>query len=180
MPEGHSIHWCIFQWLTLPWGHHAVVDKAEQDCHQHHPPFTSIFSRAVIGFGVILGIIHSRWRALNVHFWVAGCLQWCITPTANQLHDRDMPNIVGIPMRFACRGVCIMRYCGPMRYAMQFPAHRLGGQMELCVMRGYALSEACVMRGSTVHTTLVTFSHLVVSDRMCRNDYFSLLGGGND
>ena len=43
-----------------------------------------------------------------------------------------------------------MRYCGPMCYAMQFPAHRLGGQMELCVIRGYALSEVCVMRGSTV------------------------------
>jgi len=43
-----------------------------------------------------------------------------------------------------------MRYCGPMRYAVQFPAYRLGGQMELCVIRGYALSEVCVKRGSTV------------------------------
>ena len=45
-----------------------------------------------------------------------------------------------------------MRYCGPMRYAMQFPAHQLGGPMELCIIRGYALSEVCVMRGSTVFT----------------------------
>ena len=28
------------------------------------------------------------------------------------------------------------------------PPH--GGQMELCVIRGYALSEVCVKRGSTV------------------------------
>ena len=53
-------------------------------------------------------------------------------------------------MRFVSTGVCIMRYCGPMRYAVQFPAHRLGGRMELCVIRGYALSEVCVKRGSTV------------------------------
>ena len=62
----------------------------------------------------------------------------------------SMSNIVSIPMRFACQGVCVMRYCGPMRYALQFPAHRLGGRMELCVIRGYALSEVCVKRGSTV------------------------------
>jgi len=43
-----------------------------------------------------------------------------------------------------------MHYCGPMCYAMQFPAHRLGGQMELCIIRGSALSEVCIMRGSTV------------------------------
>jgi hypothetical protein len=53
-------------------------------------------------------------------------------------------------MRFVSAGVCVMRYCGPMRYAVQFPAHRLGGGMELCVIRGYALSEVCVKRGSTV------------------------------
>ncbi|KAF8968334.1 hypothetical protein BDZ97DRAFT_429223 [Flammula alnicola] len=46
-----------------------------------------------------------------------------------------------------------MPYCGPMCYAMQFPAHQLGGRMELCVIRGYALSEVCVMRGSTVYTS---------------------------
>ena len=46
-----------------------------------------------------------------------------------------------------------MPYCGPMRYAMQFPAHQLGGWLELCVIRGYALSEVCVKRGSTVVLT---------------------------
>ena len=51
---------------------------------------------------------------------------------------------------FCFRRVCVMRYCGPMRYAVQFPAHRLGGRLELCVIRGYALSEVCVKRGSTV------------------------------
>jgi len=61
-----------------------------------------------------------------------------------------MSNIVGISMHFAHRGVCVMRYCGPMHYAMQFPTHRLGGRMELCVTRGYVLSEVCVKRGSTV------------------------------
>ncbi len=43
-----------------------------------------------------------------------------------------------------------MRYGGPMRYAVQLPAYQLGGHMELWVMRGYALSEVCIMRGSTV------------------------------
>ena len=62
----------------------------------------------------------------------------------------SMSNIVVIPMRFARQGVCVRRYCGPMRYAVQFPAHRLGGRMELCVIRGYALSEVCIKRGSTV------------------------------
>jgi len=63
-----------------------------------------------------------------------------------------MSNIVGIPMCFACQGVCVMHYCGPMRYAVQcqFPAHQLDGRMELCVIRGYALSEVCVKRGLTV------------------------------
>jgi hypothetical protein len=37
-----------------------------------------------------------------------------------------------------------------MPYAMQFLAHQLGSRMELCVIRGYALSEVCLMRGSTV------------------------------
>ena len=50
-----------------------------------------------------------------------------------------------------------MRYCGPMRYAMQFPAHRLGGQMELCVIRGYALSEVCVMRGFDCSRNYISF-----------------------
>ena len=27
-----------------------------------------------------------------------------------------------------------MCYCGPMHYAVQFPAHRLGGWLELCVI----------------------------------------------
>jgi len=53
-------------------------------------------------------------------------------------------------MRFVSEGVCVMRHCGPMCYAVQFPSHRLGGQTELCVIRGYALSEVCVKRSSTV------------------------------
>ena len=62
-------------------------------------------------------------------------------------------------MRFVSAGVCVMRSCGPMRYAVQFPAHRLGGRLELCVIRGYALSEVCVKRGSTVaiNTTFLSF-----------------------
>jgi hypothetical protein len=43
-----------------------------------------------------------------------------------------------------------MCYCGPVRYALQFPAHQLGGWMELCVIRDHALSEVWVKRGSTV------------------------------
>ena len=34
-----------------------------------------------------------------------------------------------------------------MRYAVQFPAHRLGGRIELCVILGLCV---CVKRGSTV------------------------------
>jgi hypothetical protein len=48
-----------------------------------------------------------------------------------------------------------MRYCGPMRYAMQFPAHQLGGHKKLCVIRGYALSEVCVKRESTVQRKIM-------------------------
>jgi hypothetical protein len=66
-----------------------------------------------------------------------------------------MPNIVGIPMCFAWQGVCVMRYCGPTRYAMQFPANQLGGHKKVCVIRGHALSEVCVKRGSTVNTICI-------------------------
>ena len=68
-----------------------------------------------------------------------------------------MSNMVGIPMCFARQGVCVMRYCGPMCYAMQFPAYQLGGPTELCVIRGYALLEVCVMRGSTVPVSIQRF-----------------------
>jgi hypothetical protein len=54
-------------------------------------------------------------------------------------------------MHFAYQRVCVMYYCGPMCYAMQFPAHQLGGWMKSCVIRGYALSEVCVKRGLTVY-----------------------------
>ena len=50
-----------------------------------------------------------------------------------------------------------MRYCGPMRYAVQFPAHRLGGRLELCVIRGYALSEVCVTAVSENLVSIVFF-----------------------
>ena len=63
------------------------------------------------------------------------------------------------PMRFVSEGVCVMHYCGPMPYAVQFPAHQLGGPMELCVIRGYVLSEVCVKRGSTVCCQLLTINN---------------------
>jgi len=53
-------------------------------------------------------------------------------------------------MRFVSERVCVMRYCGPMRYALHFPANQVGGNIELCVIKGYAFSEVCIMRGSTV------------------------------
>jgi hypothetical protein len=56
------------------------------------------------------------------------------------------------PMGFACRGVWVMGYCGPMGYGMQFPANQVGGQLRLWDIRGYGLSEVWVMRGSTVHS----------------------------
>ena len=52
----------------------------------------------------------------------------------------NISNIVDIPMPF----------CGPMPYTMQFSAHQISGQVELCLKRGYALSEVCLMRGLTV------------------------------
>ena len=62
-----------------------------------------------------------------------------------------MSNIVDIPMHFACQGVCVMPYCGLVHYAMQFSTHLLGEWMELCIIRGYVLSEVCVKRGLAVH-----------------------------
>ena len=38
-----------------------------------------------------------------------------------------------------------------MPYTMQFSTHQIGGQVELCLKRGYALSEVCLKRGSTVN-----------------------------
>ena len=56
-------------------------------------------------------------------------------------------------MHFAVKGVCVMHCCGPMRCALHFPANQVGGRIRLRVIRGYALSEVCVMRGSTVVVT---------------------------
>jgi len=78
-----------------------------------------------------------------------GALLWCTQCQTNYITE-TMSNIVGIPMPFSRRGVCLIPYCGPMPYTMQFPAHRIGGQVELCLTRGYALSEVCLKRGSTV------------------------------
>jgi hypothetical protein len=44
-------------------------------------------------------------------------------------------------MRFVSEGVCVIRYCGPMRYALHFPANQAGGHQAmrykgLCVFRG--------------------------------------------
>ena len=65
---------------------------------------------------------------------------------------RSMSNIVGIPMHFAHQRVWVMPYRGPMHYGMQFSTYQLGGWMELCVIRGYALSRVCIKRGLTVYT----------------------------
>jgi hypothetical protein len=62
-----------------------------------------------------------------------------------------MPNIVGIPMCFAWQGVCVVRYCGPMRLCYAIPRPPTWWtQKGVCVIRDYALSEVCVKRGSTV------------------------------
>jgi hypothetical protein len=53
-----------------------------------------------------------------------------------------MPNIVDIPMYFAWQGVCVM-LCNSL--PTNFSGHK-----KVCVIRGYALSEVCVKRGSTV------------------------------
>jgi hypothetical protein len=43
-----------------------------------------------------------------------------------------------------------MGYCGLMGYGVKFSAHRLGGLKKVWVKRVYGLSQAWVMRGSTV------------------------------
>ena len=53
-------------------------------------------------------------------------------------------------MGFACEGVWVMGYCGPMGYGVHFPAHQVGGWPGLWVKRGYGLPEVWVKRGSTV------------------------------
>ena len=60
-------------------------------------------------------------------------------------------NLLLKPMGFACRGVWVMGYCGPMGYGVKIPAHRVGGPEKLWVIRGYGLTEVWFMRGSTVH-----------------------------
>ena len=56
------------------------------------------------------------------------------------------------PMGFAQGGVWVMGYCGPMGSGMQFPAHQVGGQLELWDIRGYGLSGVWVKRGRTVYS----------------------------
>ncbi|KAF8971861.1 hypothetical protein BDZ97DRAFT_1150156 [Flammula alnicola] len=53
-------------------------------------------------------------------------------------------------MGFGRGGVWIMGYRGLMGYGLKIPAHRLGGPKNLWDIRGYGLSKAWVMRGSTV------------------------------
>jgi hypothetical protein len=43
-----------------------------------------------------------------------------------------------------------MDYCGPMGYGIKISAHQVGGSKILWDLRGYGLSGAWVMRGSTV------------------------------
>ena len=44
-------------------------------------------------------------------------------------------------MGFACRGVWVMCYYGPMGFSIEIPAHQVGGPENLWVIRGYGLSE---------------------------------------
>ena len=53
-------------------------------------------------------------------------------------------------MGFASGGVWGMAYCRPMGYGVQFPAHQVGGRLELWDKRGYGLPGVWVKRGSTV------------------------------
>ena len=65
-----------------------------------------------------------------------------VSSTKNQIFEKKILGIFyPVPMRFAVEGVCVMRYRGPMRYAMHFPANQVGGRVRLCVIRGYALSQ---------------------------------------
>jgi hypothetical protein len=53
-----------------------------------------------------------------------------------------------------------MCYCGPMRYALQFPAHQLGGWMELCV-KGIMRYQRYGLRGVRLYNiTMVIFHSL--------------------
>jgi hypothetical protein len=54
-------------------------------------------------------------------------------------------------MCFAWQGVCVMRYCGLMRYAMQFPAHQLGGHKSY-VLSGVMRYQGYVLRGSQLYS----------------------------
>ncbi|KIK05649.1 hypothetical protein K443DRAFT_37170, partial [Laccaria amethystina LaAM-08-1] len=54
------------------------------------------------------------------------------------------------PMGFACQGLWLIGYCRIMGYGLQIPAHQLGGPKRVWDFRGYGLSNAWVMRVSTV------------------------------
>jgi hypothetical protein len=43
-----------------------------------------------------------------------------------------------------------------MGYGMHFPAHQVGGQLELWDIRGYGLSRVWVMTGPTVYIFILT------------------------
>jgi hypothetical protein len=53
-------------------------------------------------------------------------------------------------MGFPPKKVWVMGYCGLMGYGVKFSAHQLGGLKKVWDMRVYGLSQAWVMRGSTV------------------------------
>ena len=53
-------------------------------------------------------------------------------------------------MGFACRGVWVMGYYGPMGFSIEIPAHQVGGPENLWGIRGYGLPGVWDMRVSTV------------------------------
>ena len=59
-------------------------------------------------------------------------------------------------MGFACGGVWVMGYWRPMGYGMHFPAHQVGGLVQLWDITGYGFSQVWVMTGSTVLTLVLT------------------------
>ncbi|KAF9481933.1 hypothetical protein BDN70DRAFT_971769 [Pholiota conissans] len=69
-------------------------------------------------------------------------------------------------MGFALGGVWVMGYCGPMGYGLQMPAHRVGGWIFLWDIRGYGLSQAWVMRVSTVPQCTIRWLASTPSSRL--------------
>ena len=163
-PKRASIFWAkgslrSLVWLIPPWGPHDKLGEVQQD-HRHRHHHLLCWFRCS----------HVRWEHIE-RFWShrnnvfmvktlecsffdlfatsGGTSLWWTQRQTNYMTGA-MSNIVGIPMPFSRQGVCLIPYCGPMPYTMQFPAYRIGGWVEPCLIRGYALSEVCLKRVSTV------------------------------